>query len=176
MVHLAEIAHWPEYPTMGADLHAAYTAAFAQAIQAAKDAVLKRASELGMSDGKAGKGMAHLAEITHWPEFATMGPDLRAAYGAVYAKAGKDPALKRARDLARNDAKAGIGKAHLAEITQWPEFAMMGPELSQAYTETYFVAYEEVSNAAKDAVGLCEPEKQRRMRCNHECQGAHSQY
>src|SRR5262249_37919281 len=84
--HLAEIAQWPEFATMGPDLRAAYTAAYEEVSKAAREAILNRARELGMNDVKAGKGMAHLADIAQWPEFATMGADLRAAYTSAFAE------------------------------------------------------------------------------------------
>jgi hypothetical protein len=81
--------------------------------------------------------MAHLAEITHWPEFATMETDLRAAYTGGYAEAAKEAALKRARELGENDRKAGKGRVHKKDMEQCPEYQTIWRELSAAYDAAY---------------------------------------
>src|SRR5262249_53541963 len=103
-------------------LESAYDEGYKKGLEKRK-AVLNRARELGMNDAKADQGMAHLAEITHWPEFYTMGQDIQEAYTDGFAEsqkaradAPKDAVLKRAGELASNDAKAGKGMVHLAEI------------------------------------------------------------
>jgi hypothetical protein len=131
-----------------------------------KAAALKRAGEMGTSDGKLGQKLS-IEKIQAWPEVTELGgADLATflhqllevynkAFEAVPKKAGptagqmvdrdkKDAALKRAREMGTRDGKAG-SRVNLEDIQEWEvvtelEGAARGAflhELLEAYNQAF---------------------------------------